>query len=328
MQWIKRLIMNYPRPRGAGNSKLMFIFASCLIGIQANAYFFSVDQLINNSHAKTGITYLQLKKKYFDYYYEHIWKPKHPQYQEDDGWHDFWFECEFSIPESLFVSNFFIHKGNFVTVFKNSSFESTDRISGFLGHCRGLTQHVYIRLENSGLKDALNWNHTNLYIITETQSKLERFAGINLRTADSLKADSILSCASNFLHEHPQAIRDIWYNTDTSISFDKLKESIRNSFDITVFVTDFTADGINDFILKAGRKKYPEQSFTIIFESAGSPPQFNRWSEFKQVIRNIDSYLLLLRTWKHGTGCWGWTVYEGKGDGKLKHIFSEYAYSD
>lgn len=291
---------------------------------QANAQLFSIDQLVNSSHAETWNTFLG-PKGYISYYYNNIWRPQH---QEDDL-HEF-SKFRVPMPESLFTPGFFINKGDFVAVFQNSILQSIDRISGFWGRSTIANSHMYIGLENNGLKDAWDVSYTGLYIIDTTLSDFEKFRGVNLKTGTPYEYDSILSCALTYLIEHRKLIHDIWRNADTLISFDSLKQSIQDSFNITIFVADFTDDDIDDFILKTEQKAsnvWRGNAFTFIFESGEISPPFIRWSEFEQIIRANDIYLLMLRAWKPYSGIWGWSIYEGRGDGILKHIFSEFDYS-
>jgi hypothetical protein len=288
------------------------------------AVFFCVDQLVNPSHADAWNRYLY-PKKYIPYYHKQIWKPQH---QGEDMRN--WFKFQIPIPDTLFEHGFFIHKDYYVAIFENSQFQSIDRISGFWGRATGANLHLYIGLEKNGLKDAWNNSYTKLYIISNSQSEFERFIGVNLKTTTQFKSDSIISAAAKFIYKRPKVIIKIWSGIDTLSSFNRFKDRIENSFNIEVFVGDFTGDNRNDFILNAGRKKADKflgDSFTMVFESGGVLPQFIKSSEFEQVIRSDDTYLLMLRYWTPDTGIWGWTIYEGKVNEKLKFIFSESDYS-
>ena len=305
----------------------------CCVSNRADAQLFSVDQLVNQSHAETWNTYLYPKRYIGSYRRQWLKEPD----QQSKDWgelaNEFW-QVQVPIPDSAFAQGFFIHTGQSVAIFSSSRLQGIDKMSGFWGRYTAANAHLYIGLERNGLKDAWDRSYADLYVIAESESLLEEFSGLDVRMASPSESDSITSLAVSFLFEHTQEFGEVFWSYITSDeekkmpeSLDGVKKLIDCGFVVTVHRSDITADSVDDFILSTEIKNhaaYPFTDFTMIFESAGKKPQFLRGSGFEQVIRTDDSYLLLVRYVNEG---WGWILYEGKGDGNLKSIFSAMDYS-
>jgi hypothetical protein len=329
-----KVALSYPHRRTV--LLTVAVFALCLVPTQVRAEFFSVDQLLNKSHARTWNAYLHPKRYINSYYRQWLDRPENQSKDYAELVNEFW-QVQVPIPDSALDQDLLIRRDQFVAIFSNSVLKETDRISGLWGRRSAANSHIYIGLEKNGLEDAWNNTYTHLYVIAESESLLAEFKGLDVRPVSEEKVDSLTAEAIAFLSKHEKKFRDTFWaykRADETRQLpewpDSVRDLIRRGLTVTVCSCDFTADGVDDFILSAKEKDpeaLPVVPFVMVFESGSEGLRFIGSSQFEQVICNTDSYFLLVRTGESGSGIWGWQLFEGKGDGNLKGILSEMGYS-